>query len=98
MPMEEKMTAIVMKNAYGCGGRSSTHSSTPWAATGKIWPNGGLSALVRGPEAFFALLLCWQARAAERRRLLQLDDRLLSDIGVSHAEARAEAAKPFWRA
>lgn len=88
------MTAIVMKNAYGCGGRSSA----PWAATGKTQPNRALSALVRAPEALFTLLLCWQARAAERHRLLQLDNRLLRDVGISRAEAQAEAAKPFWRA
>jgi uncharacterized protein YjiS (DUF1127 family) len=37
---------------------------------------------------------------AERRRqrlaLLELDDRLLADIGVSRADALAEARKPFW--
>jgi uncharacterized protein YjiS (DUF1127 family) len=39
-------------------------------------------------------------RFAERRRqrlaLLELDDRLLADIGVSRADALAEARKPFW--
>lgn len=38
---------------------------------------------------------------AERRRqrlaLLELDDRLLADIGISRADALAEAHKPFWR-
>ena len=40
-------------------------------------------------------------RIADRQRqrfaLADLDERLLRDIGVSADEARAEAAKPFWR-
>ncbi len=40
----------------------------------------------------------WQDRAAERRRLLALDDRILVDIGIDRATAIAEAQKPFWRA
>ena len=32
-----------------------------------------------------------------RRHLLELDDRLLDDIGFSRAMARREAAKPFWK-
>lgn len=40
----------------------------------------------------------WIQRHRQRRSLLRLDDRLLEDIGVSRADAEAEAAKPFWRA
>jgi uncharacterized protein YjiS (DUF1127 family) len=40
-------------------------------------------------------------RFAQRRRqrlaLLELDDRLLADIGVPRADALVEARKPFWR-
>jgi uncharacterized protein YjiS (DUF1127 family) len=32
-----------------------------------------------------------------RRMLVDLDDRALRDIGASRDDARAEAAKPFWR-
>ncbi len=44
------------------------------------------------------LLLTWSERVRERRHLLQFDDHLLRDIGISRAEALAEAEKPFWRA
>ncbi|MDA0785193.1 MAG: DUF1127 domain-containing protein [Proteobacteria bacterium] len=37
-------------------------------------------------------------RSHQRRGLAALDDRQLRDIGCSRAQARAEAAKPFWRA
>jgi uncharacterized protein YjiS (DUF1127 family) len=46
---------------------------------------------------------CWaMLRSAwrcyrSRQRIPQLDRHLLKDIGVSFAEAEAEANKPFWR-
>ncbi len=43
-------------------------------------------------------LLTWSERARQRRRLMQFDDHLLRDIGISRAEAIAETEKPFWRA
>ena len=45
----------------------------------------------------YATLVAWQHRYELRRHLLELDDRLLEDIGLSREQARQEAAKPFWR-
>jgi uncharacterized protein YjiS (DUF1127 family) len=46
-------------------------------------------------------LAYWLSACAERRyqrqALLELNDALLEDIGVSRAEALAEASKPCWR-
>jgi uncharacterized protein YjiS (DUF1127 family) len=42
-------------------------------------------------------LLCLEDRRRQRSALAELDDRLLADIGVSPAQARHEANKPFWR-
>lgn len=39
----------------------------------------------------------WRARAEQRRALRNLGDRLLKDIGLSRADVRAEACRPFWR-
>lgn len=50
------------------------------------------------PNRLVDTLLTWQDRAQQRYRLAEMDNRMLKDIGVSHASARAEAAKPFWRA
>ncbi|MGH9805747.1 MAG: DUF1127 domain-containing protein [Terriglobia bacterium] len=36
-------------------------------------------------------------RWRQRQRLLELDDHLLADIGVSRREALEEAHKPFWK-
>ena len=43
-------------------------------------------------------LLLWQERAANRARLALLDERDLRDMRMTRAQARHEAAKPFWRA
>jgi hypothetical protein len=40
---------------------------------------------------------CAHVRAADRRALGQLTDWELKDIGISRAEAGAEAEKWFWR-
>jgi uncharacterized protein YjiS (DUF1127 family) len=37
------------------------------------------------------------ARADQRRALSTLDERMLSDIGLSRADVSAEIAKPCWR-
>jgi uncharacterized protein YjiS (DUF1127 family) len=39
----------------------------------------------------------WRRRIETRQHLLDLDDRLLRDIGISRYDAKKEAAKPFWR-
>ena len=36
--------------------------------------------------------------ARQRRELARLDDRALSDIGVSRQQAHKEATRPFWDA
>lgn len=45
---------------------------------------------------FFKLFWQWRERSRQRRALLELDDRLLSDIGIGRAEAEREAVRPFW--
>jgi uncharacterized protein YjiS (DUF1127 family) len=42
-------------------------------------------------------LLDWAERRQQRRRLLELDDHMLKDIGLSRADAMREAGL-FWRA
>jgi uncharacterized protein YjiS (DUF1127 family) len=40
----------------------------------------------------------WRSRARQRRRLIELTANQLYDVGITPEGARAEAAKPFWRA
>ncbi len=48
-------------------------------------------------ERIATTLRVWSQRVRERRRLGELDDRLLEDIGLTRERGRAEASKPFWR-
>lgn len=49
---------------------------------------------------FFAALQTvevWYERSGQRRRLAQLDDHLLNDIGIDRLAAMEEVSKPFWQ-
>lgn len=41
-------------------------------------------------------ILTWHRVATERRRLLELDERTLRDIGLTPDDAVREASRPFW--
>ncbi|MFZ5963751.1 DUF1127 domain-containing protein [Thalassococcus sp. BH17M4-6] len=54
------------------------------------------------PQAAVALYVAvvltkWSTRYRTRRALAKLDPHLLKDVGITPAEARAEAARRFWR-
>src|SRR4051812_20476157 len=58
-------------------------------------PRRGRPILMRFPT----LIAVWAERSRQRRALaemVELSPHLLADIGVSRAQARKEAAKPFW--
>ena len=42
------------------------------------------------------LVLGWQEVARQRRALLELDERLLKDIGITRADAEREAGRSLW--
>ncbi len=42
-------------------------------------------------------LLDWQERSSQRIRLMELDDRMLRDIGVTRADAIYEFEKSRWQ-
>lgn len=59
---------------------------------------GDLSGWLRGlPLRVGRAMLRWQARATERTQLLQMDERMRRDMGVSYEDWLREAYKPFWR-
>lgn len=43
-----------------------------------------------------ARILAWLELATQRRRLAELDERMLSDIGITREAALAEARRPIW--
>jgi len=68
------------------------------------YPLGGLSiATGIGSEIRARLgrlierLLFWAERAAQRRQLAQLEDRMLKDVGLNRADAFRESGKWFWQ-
>jgi uncharacterized protein YjiS (DUF1127 family) len=58
---------------------------------------GGFAPFVKIAADGWAWVMRCSARVAERRSLAQLPDWQLRDLGISRAEADAEAAKWFWR-
>lgn len=52
-------------------------------------------------RGLFSLLLQnlieWQERASSRQSLVELDDRLLRDIGLTRSMVDAETNKSFWQ-
>ena len=53
--------------------------------------NGTLASLLKTISA-------WDSRSRQRRKLAEMEDHLLADLGISRREAAIEAAKPFWQA
>lgn len=47
--------------------------------------------------ALWETLFTWRQRVSQRRRLASLEDHRLKDLGISRADAKREASKPFWR-
>jgi len=56
-----------------------------------------LATALRSIEKPVLLLLRWQERARERRHLLELNDHMLRDLGLSRADIEIEVSKRFWR-
>jgi uncharacterized protein YjiS (DUF1127 family) len=47
---------------------------------------------------YWAALATWyRDRRRQRKALLELDDRMLADIGITKSQAIQEAEKPFWK-
>ncbi len=53
--------------------------------------------LLPGRRSLFATMLRWIRVQRERQALLDLDNRLLQDIGLSRKDVMQECAKRFWQ-
>lgn len=56
-----------------------------------------LSSPLPAAKAVVARVMRWQDVWTQRKELLELDDRMLKDIGLTRADVAAELRKPFWR-
>lgn len=80
-----------MKHAYSSAIPASSSNGT---ATARPAPAAKQAGRIKN---LLGTLLTWQSRADGRKRLGELDDRLLADMGISRAEAQYESSKPFWK-
>jgi uncharacterized protein YjiS (DUF1127 family) len=67
------------------------------APAAETWLPRAWSALHAALAATTESIATWRERTRTRRQLLELDDRLLRDIGIDRVQAQSEAEKPFWR-
>lgn len=65
---------------------------TPSARTGSV--RTGRPTIL----GLLAIVETWIERRRQRRALLELNDHMLRDIGISRYDAYHESSKPFWRA
>lgn len=57
-------------------------------------PNDDLIAIL---NRLFSAPFVWLERVQDRRRLADLDDHMLRDIGLDRGTAQELASTPFWR-
>ena len=76
--------------------RGAARLHIPAAHSPATDPRDVLARAWSGVVHFAATLLARHERARQRRRLLELDDRLLRDVGISRADVMRETAKSFW--
>jgi uncharacterized protein YjiS (DUF1127 family) len=77
------MSAIALSKIQGCS-RRDRHSDA-------------LAALGDAGQWVLATLRGWRRRSRDRHRLVELDDRMLRDIGITRADAIILGNKPFWK-
>jgi len=66
-------------------------------AHGELRHRAALDALSDTTNWVLATVREWRRRGRERAQLAALDDRMLRDIGLTHADREFLANKPFWR-
>jgi uncharacterized protein YjiS (DUF1127 family) len=56
-----------------------------------------LGSIIAGVLRIRGLLAAWSERAAMRKQLEAMPERLLADIGLGQAQVAREVGRPFWR-
>lgn len=94
-PLPAAGAALILRRNEGGGADPPPHRD-PTAMTATV-----LAGVRRAPApsaaGLLALVRAWIGRARSRADLADLDDRMLADVGLTRAEALAEADRPFWR-
>jgi uncharacterized protein YjiS (DUF1127 family) len=72
-----------------CGSATHSRSAPPKVRLADVH--------VPSPFGWFPLVQQMHDRWRQRQALLDLDDKLLRDIGITRDQAEREARKPFWK-
>ena len=75
-----------------CGSATPSRSALP-----KIRVVQTLAVRVPSPLGWVQVLKRMNNRWQQRQALLDLEDRLLDDIGITREQAEREARRPFWK-
>lgn len=81
------MTSLQFQPRDGCPRPISRPGSRPLAA----------DRLGEAARLVLSTVRRWRRRVRERNELTRLDDRMLADIGLTHADRDFLVNKPFWR-
>ena len=76
-----------------CG---STTCTSNLSAVSASKPSSGLGWSVPNPFSLLVKINRMHGRWRQRQALLDLDEHLLADVGLSRNQALEEARKPFW--
>jgi uncharacterized protein YjiS (DUF1127 family) len=76
-----------------CGSTTCISTETIISTSNSAFVHQGAERLVQWIEAVSGMF----RRRRQRQALLELEDHLLADIGVTRAQAEQEARKPFWK-
>lgn len=72
-------------------------TTTTRPASSTVSLSGAFNSLSQSLTVFGTVLMTWNRRHDQRARLAKMPDHLLSDMGISRADADLEASKPFWQ-
>ena len=76
-----------------CSSTACISIETIVPAPNRAFVHQGAERLIGWLEAISVMF----SRRRQRQALLELDDHLLNDIGLTREQANKEARKPFWR-
>ena len=62
-----------------------------------VWLDDGRRLVAKEANKIATILLTWQRRMAARYVMIEMEERILRDIGITREDVLREAQKPFWK-
>lgn len=76
---------------------AAIHLQSSRGSASELRQRAALDALGDAADWALGKMREWRRRSRERAQLTMLDDRMLRDIGLTHADREFLANKPFWK-